>query len=357
MKRLRRWVLASLACVGVAVSCAPGFDPPSSVDGLRVLGIDADTSYANPGDTVTLRMTVTDGLRDADGKPRPLQIAWIAGCVDPPGDQYILCLPQLIETFQSFAGGGGASDLLGLSIATPEQDGEPSAHAFSFELPADIVSRRPVPAEGPHYGIAYVFFAACAGTLAPASLGDGEVPEFPLECLDADGNPQGPESFVPGYTQVYAFADGRTNQNPPTTALTLDGTELPTEPENAPLIARCGVTEEERRKTGGCAKEDLLASCTEHKLDAAIPDVAESIPESNGATGGALREAVWVSYFADGGNLDSPIRLVSDATKGYQAEHEATWLPPSEPGLVSIWAVTRDQRGGQSVRRGWVRVE
>jgi len=356
VKRLRRWVLASLGCVGVAISCAPGFDPPSTVNGLRVLGIDADKPYANPGDTVTLRMTVTDGLRDAEGKPRPLQIAWIGGCFDPPGDQYILCLPQLIETFQSL-GNGGTSEFLGLSIATPEQDGEPSAHAFSVELPTDIVSRRPVPAEGPHYGIAYVFFAACAGTLAPASFGNDEVPEFPLQCLDADGNPQGPESFVPGYTQIYAFGDGRTNANPPTTALTLDGAELPTDPADAPVIPHCDVTAEERRAASGCAKEDLLASCTEYKLAAVVPDVAESILESNGATGGALREAVWVSYFTDRGNLDSPIRLVSDATKGFQPEFEATWLPPSEPGLVSVWAVTRDQRGGQSVRRGWVRVE
>lgn len=355
MRRWRRWVLGTLASVAVAASCAPGFDPASSVDGLRILSVDADRSYANPGETVTLRMTVTDGLRDAEGSPRPLQIAWIAGCFDPPGDQYILCIPQLAETFQGL-GSGEPSSLLGFTVAAPEQDGEPGAHSFSFELPSDIVSRRPVPKEGPHYGIAYVFFAACAGTLKPASFEGGAFPEFPLVCLDADGNPQGAESFVPGYTQVYSFADGRTNDNPPTTGLTLDDLELPETPDDAPVIARCAVTTEERR-TAGCAKDELLSSCTEHVLSAAVPDVAEFVPESNGATGGSLREAVWVSYFADAGNLGSPIRLVSDATKGYQPEHDASWLPPSEPGLVSIWAVTRDQRGGQSVRRGYVRVE
>lgn len=354
--RARRWVLGAFAAIGVAASCAPGFDPPSTVDGLRVLGVDLDRSYANPGDTVTFRMTVTDGLRDAEGKPRPLQIAWIGGCYNPEGDQYFLCLPQLADVFsQGF--GASTSGLVKLDVTSPEDDGKPSAHTFSLTLPSDLVSSRPAPTDGPHYGLAYVFFAACAGTLAPAEFDPNAATlDFPLACLDGDGNPQGADSFVPGYTQVYSFADGRTNANPPVTSLTLNGIELPSDPALAPVIPRCGVSEEDRRKAG-CAREALLDDCTEHTLDAVVPDVAEALPESGGEIGGALREAVWVNYYADGGELDGPVRLVSDSAKGYLPAHSAKWLAPSTPGLVSLWALARDQRGGQTAIRGYVRIE
>jgi len=354
--RLRRWVLASLVTLGVVVSCAPGFDPPSSVTGLRVLGVDLDTPYAAPGATVTFRMTVTDGLRDEEGNPRPLQLAWIGGCFNPQGDQYVLCLPQLADVFAG-GFGSGTSSLVKLATAAPEDDGEPSAHSFTLELPADLISSRPAPTEGPRYGVGYVFFAACAGTLAPADFSvSTKTPEFPLLCLDADGSPQGAESFVPGYAQVYAFADGRTNDNPPVAALTLDGMELPSDPALAPTVPRCAVTEDERRKAG-CAKKDLLETCKEHALDATIPDAAEPLDETGSEIGGALREAVWVNYYADGGELDGAVRLVSDSSKGYLPEHNATWLAPSQPGLVSVWAFARDQRGGQTPIRGYVRVE
>lgn len=341
----------------MAAGCAAEFEPANAVKGLRILGVEADLPFGRPGDTITLKMTVSDGLGDAEGKPRPLQIVWLGGCVDPFGDQYYLCLPELAAGLGGALGGAGTNERIKLSVTTAEQDGEPGATTFSFKLPEDIVSRRPVPESGPHYGIEYVFFAACAGTLAPAEFAqNGAVPEFPLRCLDADGHPQGADSFVPGYTQIYAFEDGRSNENPPTTALLLDDTELSENPEDAPTVAACPVGAEERAKSG-CAKSAELTACQEHTLSASIPDVATPLPNTGGEFGGALRESVWVSYFSNGGTLGAGVKLVSDSSKGYQTDHETTWIAPAEPGLVSMWAVTRDQQGGQSVRRGWVRIE
>lgn len=355
--RRRRLVLSSLTALGIAASCAASFEPSSEVNGLRILGVEADLPYAKPGDTVTLTMTVTDGLGDTAGKPRPLQLVWIGGCVNPVGDQYYLCFQQFAALLGQALPGGAGSDLVKFAVATPEQDGERGASSFSFVVPEDIVSQRPVPDAGPHYGIEYVFFAACAGTIAPADFTQtGAAPEFPLKCLDADGNAQGADSFVPGYTQIYSFSDGRSNENPPTIALTLDGVELPSEPDDAPIFARCAVTTEERRLSG-CAAPIGLDACEEHKLSATVPDVAALLPDSGADVGGARRETIWVSYFSDGGTVGAGVALVSDSSKGYQAEHETTWLTPAEPGLVSLWAVTRDQQGGQSVRRGWARIE
>ncbi|MBW2523733.1 MAG: hypothetical protein JRI23_06135, partial [Deltaproteobacteria bacterium] len=220
-----RFVHYALALVVFAMlalpCCGAGFDPPSKVNSLRVLGVTLDKPYAAPGEEVTFRMTVADGLGNADGEPRDVQILWIGGCYNPEGDLWFLCFEQLAESFQSLAGGGLPPEgLLQFALAPGTTSGQPDAHEYTLTLPEDIISSRPVPDLGPHYGMAVVFFAACAGTLGPGNLESlgaieqGDQLTLPLECLDADGNPQGAESFVIGFTQVYAFADGRLNANP-----------------------------------------------------------------------------------------------------------------------------------------------
>ena len=358
-----RWILVLGVVAGWLVACAPGFLPPSKVVTLRILAVTLDEPYAQPGDEVTLRMTVTDGLGDpsdpASG-PRDLQIMWLAGCFDPEGDQYYLCFEQLAETLGSLAGPGDlSSEYLQVGVALASADGTPDAHEFRVTLPEDLVSRRPVPAAGPHYGIAYVFFAACAGQLAPAPLEStgGDVPDFPLQCLDATGQALGSDSFIIGYTQIYAFADGRANDNPTLEGLTLDGKPMSEELDAAATVPACPVDDDSRR-SATCGKEDPTDSCSKYTIKAQVPaDVAEIDPDGEDIDGNPLREVVWVSYFADGGDLEPSLALVSDATKGYQADFETEWTPPAEPGVYSIWAVVRDQRGGSNVVRRFIRVE
>jgi hypothetical protein len=360
----RRWLryllLLGVLAMLVAPSCTPGFDPPSKVNSLRILAVTIDKPYAVPGDDVTLRMTVHDGLGSDEGNERSLQVLWIAGCYDPEGDQFFLCFESLAETFGPLANGGlPPPDLVQLQTLTPELNGVPDALEFTFNMPEDIVSRRPVPDAGPHYGIAYVFFAACAGTLTPTELTSlgGEVPEFPLECLDDAGTKLGPESFVIGYTQVYAFADERTNVNPMMAAVTLDGVALPDDVNTAPVVEACPVSEQDRR-VGGCGSEDPAAVCRTYQVSALISsDVAEIDADEVDLEGNPLQEIVWLSYFVDGGDISPSLSLVSDATKGFQSGFESEWVPPSEPGIYNIWLVTRDQRGGSSILRRQVRVE
>jgi len=360
-RRMLRTILVTLVLVMfVAPSCAPGFDPPSKVDTLRILAVTIDKSYALPGEEVTLRMTVFDGAGhpdDPDKVPRNLQIVWLGGCFDPEGDIYYLCFPQLAEVLGSLGEGPPPEDVVKFEGSPGAISGEPDAHEFTFTMPEDIVTRRPVPPVGPHYGIAYVFFAACAGQIVPADLTStgGTVPDFPLECRDLANNTLGSESFVIGYTQVYAFADERRNENPPITGLTLDGQELPDDPDEAPEFKACPVTGDERREPS-CASDRAIDDCEHFPLKALIGDVAETDPESLDIDGNPLREVVWVSYFTHGGDMTKALALVSDATEGYLADHETEWIAPAEPGTYAVWAVARDQRGGSSVRRGFVRV-
>jgi hypothetical protein len=346
---------AALTALLLAPSCAPGFDPPSKINTLRILAVTVDKPYALPGDQVTFRMTFADGF---DTGPRGVMIVWLGGCFDPEGDQYFLCLQQLAEVLAPLASGGAPPpDLAKIDIAEPNDSGVPDNHEFTITLPEDIVSRRTPPPTGPHYGIAYVFFAACAGTIAPGPLtapGGGQVPDFPLQCLDADGNKLGNESFVIGYTQVYAFADGRMNANPPVVDLVMDDASLSEDPAAATVAEACPVSEEDRRvqSCGGNPADD----CRKYSLRAIVNDIAEIDPDAVDPDGNVLREVVWVSYYVDGGEVTPGLALISDAVEGYQEDHDTEWTPPAEPGVYNVWAVVRDQRGGSTVLRRFVEV-
>jgi len=359
-----RWILALLVTALLVPSCVPGFSAPSKVLSLRILAVTIDKPYANPGDDVTLRMTVTDGLGNREGPdstlPRDLQLLWIGGCTNPEGDQYYLCIEQLAERLAPLADGVVPTDGV-VKLATPSasEDGEVDAHEFTFTVADDIISSRPKPAAGPHYGIEYVFFAACAGTLRPAALQStgGEVPDFPLACVGPDGEELGSDSFVIGYTQIYVFADGRTNENAANQGITLNGREMATNPDDAETVRACSVPFDERR-TASCGGSTELDDCNKYVIRVTVEeDVAETDPDATDPDGKPLDEVVWVNYFTEGGDVSPSLALINDATKGFQKAHETEWTPPDIPGLYRLWAVVRDQRGGSSVVRGWVRVE
>ena len=52
----------------------------------------------------------------------------------------------------------------------------------------------------------------------------------------------------------------------------------------------------------------------------------------------------------------SDVRLLNDATTGFNDDFETLFYPPSEPGPVTLWAVVHDNRGGVAWARGtlWV---
>jgi hypothetical protein len=74
-----------------------------------------------------------------------------------------------------------------------------------------------------------------------------------------------------------------------------------------------------------------------------------------GSIGNPVGEQLWVNYFIDRGSLRSGIRLYADATTGIDDKYGTDVYAPSEPGLVRIWAVVHDNRGGTAWTRLTVR--
>lgn len=345
-----RWGAAALCAMAFTKifgpGCAAGEDPPSKINALRIVAVEADASYANPGEEVHFKLTLHDGRSAAENPLSPVQITWIGGCFNPESDLYYLCFEQL-----------------GKAFSAPPDPNSPITFAqgihlteFSLKLPNTLVSSRPTPPAGPHYGIAYIFFIACAGTLQPLAPDSDAPVSLPFACYDNNGRRLDADGFIAGYTQIYAFEDGRRNQNPAFSELSLNGSPLSEDEGALPTVKACPLGDDERRSSS-CLKDDPWDACETYPIDILVDsNVAEADPGAVSPESGQLREIVWVNYYADKGDLSDDTMLISGAVEGYHPEHETRWLPPSEEGIASIWAVLRDSRGGSTLKRGLVQV-
>ena len=87
---------------------------------------------------------------------------------------------------------------------------------------------------------------------------------------------------------------------------------------------------------------------------AALIDKAAAEPDEIAkiAYGSDIEESIWVNYYIDRGRVGPEVKLVNEATKGWQPDFSSELFMPKEPGPMRIWAVVRDNRGGLS----WARI-
>jgi hypothetical protein len=323
----------------VLTACGPEFDPPSELRSLRILAVQKDEPYAKPGDTVNLTMLWQDASPkrlDASGKPRAIQIAWASGCINPPGDLYFGCFSRL-----SMAGLGPT-----FSVVIP---------------PTDIIHPSNDPKQPP-YGLEYVFFSACAGTLTQVT--PTEDSPLPFACQDTStGALLGPDDFVAGYTQIYVF-DAFTNENPVLTnaagaaQITFAGQTFPADCVDAACLTvpdpvdPCADPAKAALCVPVCADDGDAKKCPQHALQ---PVIDQTLPQNSEpdsiavlSYGRAYGEEMWLDYYADRGNFDPALKLFSDAQSGYNPSYATHFLAPKDPGPVRVWAVLHDNRGGVS---------
>jgi hypothetical protein len=307
----------ALTVFGLVLGCEPGFPSPSEISALRVLAVRPEPASGAPGATVTLEMLLADG-KVAPGDPaRPIEVAWLLGCHNPPSRFYFACLPG----FRALAAETSSlADLPpGIVALGPET---------ALAIPDDIISGAPRIATDPvHFGVSYAFFAVCAGSLRlRPDAEDG----LPIGCVDrATGAEIGASDFVAGFATIFSY-EGVRNENPVLEGVELDGEPVPDpacdgDPSCLPIVPRCTDAERER--------------CPVHRLAPMLsPASAERTPSGN--------EILWAKYYASGGEITKGVQLVSDRTTGLVADYTSGFRAPAAAGPVRIWVTMNDQRGG-----------
>lgn len=345
MKRASLLLTAALT-LSATLGCGPQFDLSSELKSLRILTVKKDKPYAQPGETVKMQML----WHDAKG-PRPVQRLFIGGCINPPADLYYGCFPQLAE--------------LAAEGTLPIAPGD----SFETTLPSDLISGREGtvdPGQDP-YGLAIVFFAVCAGSLSLDASAMGASSGLPVRCLDDAGQPLGSDDFVVGYTSVYSFL-GVENHNPGfeldresgAAQFTIAGSSAPADCvgeacQDAPDVDIDCSVEGETRCVASCA-DDGESSCPAIQVAPLIDDAVEVDEHTSELVGAPTGEQMWVSYYVDHGSI-SEVRLVNDATTGWNPAYRGELRAPKATGPMKVWAVVHDNRGGIDFARVSLMVE
>ena len=327
-----RPLFAALALT--AFGCGEGFDPPSELRGLRVLGVHKNASYARPGDEITMNLVWQDASPSA---PRDVQITWLPACINPEGNLYYGCFGDP----EKFSAG---------AVSTSQE--------FRFQIPPEILDEVSAKPGNPVYGTAFAFFIACAGTpevVLEDSTGDNPVP---LACRGADGELLGPDDFVAGYTTVYVFEDGFTNEKPTITGFQVEGVDVPVDCLGADC-AREGTAGLDDAEPIDCLDPAQSARCVatcEDDGEDECPEIdVRPLVDASTAERDEVAaryydrnvgEQMWINYYVDRGGLRTPVRLLNDATEGWNDDYGMELFAPAEPGPFSVWAVTHDSRGG-----------
>jgi hypothetical protein len=220
----------------------------------------------------------------------------------------------------------------------------------------------------PHYGLIYAFFAVCAGEVQfERSSQQGALP---LVCRNSQGEKLGPEDFVVGYTSLYVFDDPDVQNQTPAVmeGLEVAGNTLPSDcigadcmgPEK-PIsfdIADPIDCEAEGERCFDSCKDDGDDTCPKINIRPLLsPDIAERDDVSAKYYDRDVGEQMWINYYADRGGLKSEARLLNDATTGWNEDYGTSFYAPKEPGLVTIWSVIHDNRGGANWVRARLRIK
>ena len=315
-----------------AFGCQRPFDSQSQIQTLRVVAVRMDHPIPAPDTDVTIEMLVWDGSPNAirkDGTHRPVQIAWLGGCFDPRGDLYYAC----------YEGLGPAQDALAAGTKSPLVSRDAT---FTLHLPADLITRRSARGSLP-YGLSYVFYAVCAGTIVPVRSNAVSTP--PLDCLGDDGAHVSSDGFVYGYLPIYSYP-GVDNHNPIVRGGTFEGLTYDkkcTLDGDCDSGQACGSSKLCLPVVGHCGDD-----CRERTLKATVdvPASTEPNPVASLRAKEPRHELLYVQYLTDHGTLGGDTRTIVDARNPHD-DYETKWHPPDTAvGETRIWAIVHDDRGG-----------
>ncbi len=367
-RRVASLRLTVAAVVLLLAGCGVEFDSVAQLDGLRILAVQKSASYAQPGEEVEFRMLYHDtGIRkpgDTEGEPRDISLFWLSGCENPPGDLYALCIEAFRQILEEVDVDLTSSDLaefepeqvealnvllepIGLSIGVED--------TFRMTVSEDVLDARAQLASPgiPPYGLNIVFFAACAGELQLNFEGD----EFPISCVDEDGELLPARDFVPGYASVFTW-EGLSNRNPVIDGIEVEGEELPRDQYCVGTECELLTPDPDRQCADGsitvprCEDEDDDSKCDKLEVEVLVdPDSVDRDDVVSDRQNDELEEVMWVNYHTDRGKWTFDVALVNEASSGLNPAPKSEYVASTVAGPAHIWAVVRDNRGGAE----WVR--
>lgn len=330
----RPWHLLAFAAL---FACQRPFDSAASVRSLRVLAVQMDHPIPAPDTDVHLDMLWFDGsplARRADGTTRPVSIVWIGGCTNPAGNLYYECSEAIAPALAAL------------------RDGTPSPNVghgptFTWHVPKDIVSAKASRGGRQAYGLSFVLYAACAGTVVPVEPNDRSTP--PLACRDDAGRPVGEDGFVFGYVPIYTYAKVE-NANPTIERFEFAG--------KVPSTTTCKVDAECEDgqacgSSGSClpvvGRCQRPRDCPSYALQAFVdPSNAEPDPIATLLAGAPRSEQLYVEYYASTGRISGEVKLLVHPERGPVENVAAQWSPAADVGETRLFAVVKDGRGGAS---------
>jgi hypothetical protein len=167
--------------------------------------------------------------------------------------------------------------------------------------------------------------------------------------VDAGDRDLGADDFVYGYTPLFVF-DGLLNQNP-----TVSGAPP------APVACAPGCADGFGCSNGRClpvlpkcyAKNDT--DCPSFPLKVGVDRAsAEVDPVASALDRKETREALWVEYAATNGRFATTAKVVNDPITGWNDDYGAAFEAyEAAPGEAHLYAIVRDNRGGQT----WIRTD
>jgi hypothetical protein len=302
-----------------SLSCGVKFDPPSLIESVRVLAIQANPPYAAPGTQVQLQILAYDGRAT---RTVPMTVAWVPqACFDPPGDTYYACYVPLASAFTP------GQDVTSLLLP---------GNTFSFTMPSDVITKHPAAKTSDPYGLGLAFAVVCAGHVQYTGFSTSNPNANPVGCFDDNGNALDANSFVFAYGMVYSFSD-RTNANPVISNLTFNGSAV--DPTAGITVSVCTASN--------------TAKCPTSDIGTVVPASSQEVdPGTLDVNGNALKEEIWVDYYTTGGSLSAETDILYDPSLGALQSSPTKLTAPNAAAELVFRAVVHDNRGGVS----WVQV-
>lgn len=290
-------------------ACDEPLDPGSQISSLRVLAVQADNTYAAPGETVHMQAL------SFDPESRPITWAW-ALCAHPVSSSVESCIADVATT----AVATGMPPLLGMGQGVDNID---------VTIPADILDG--INPEARPSALVGVLSIACPGTLDldvdPSTAMDQTNP-LPIRCTDSNDVELGLHDTIVGVKRVFIRETDR-NANPVIERVTFDGEDWP-----ADVI----------QEVDGCQTDEFIYDdCKDkgsHQLAAVV--TGDSFESGTDEFGRPFAEDVIVQHYTTDGIFQYEVRIGEEPTTGWVARRSASGSD------VSIWFVARDDRGGVS---------